>query len=102
MGAKKSEWQDVVDLNDMPAGFEVFGGDRAFSQEHFRGRQVQGDVRGVFTIRHQPIEISTTWRIVHVNDSNKVYNIAAVVPVESQSAGGALREIDIFVKAIDP
>lgn len=102
MGASKPVWQDVTALVDMPAGFEVFGGTQAFAQEHFRGRQVQADIRGVFTIRYQPTEISTEWRIKHLNDNNKIYNIAAAIPVESPSAGGALREIDIFVKAIDP
>jgi hypothetical protein len=102
MGASKPGWENVPSLVDMPAGFEIFGGVQAFAAEHFRGRQVQADIRGVFTIRVQPLDISPKWRIRHLNDGGKIYNIAAVIPVESPSAGGAMREVDIFVKAIDP
>lgn len=102
MGANLTTWQDIAVLSDMPAGFEVMGGNQAFSAEHFRGRQVQADIRGVFTIRIQPTEISPKHRVKHITDGNKIYNIAAVIPVESRSGGGAFREVDIFVKAIDP
>lgn len=101
MGAAKPIWTDVPELTDMPAGFEVMGGSSAFAMEHFRGRQVQSDIRGVFTIRIQPMEISPRHRLVHLTDGGKVYGIAAVIPVESKNGGGAFREVDIFVKAID-
>lgn len=101
MGASKPVWTDIVGMTDMPAGFEYFGGTQAFAQEHYRGRQVQADIRGVFTIRYQPTEISPKHRVKVISDGGKIYNIAAVIPIESKSGGGAFRELDIFVKAID-
>lgn len=97
MGASYDTWSDIAALTDLPAGFEVVRG-----MEHFRGRQVQADVWGVFTIRLQPTEVSPRHRVKHLSDSNKIYEIAAAYPTESRSGGGAFREVDIHVRAIDP
>lgn len=97
MGAPKPTWQDASGLIDLPAAFEVVRG-----METFRGRQVQADVHGVFTIRIQPTEVSPKMRVKHLTDGNKIYNIASAIPVESYSGGGSFREVDIYVKAIDP
>ena len=95
-GAPVPVWTDIAALSDLPAGFEIVRG-----YERFRGRQVQADVDGVFMIRLQPTEVSPKYRVIHLNDNNRVYNIVSAIPMESDS-GGAFREVGIFVKALAP
>lgn len=68
--------------------------------ETFRGRQIQADIVGVFEVRyHASINIDPTMSLVHVNDSNKRYEIYSVRPSECKSEGG-FKTIEIFVKSI--
>ena len=91
---KVTSHADVIGLTNVHADFEHTGG-----TESFRGRQIQANVIGVFELRMPRTEVLPTYRVVHVNDSNKAYEIVSARPAEGQYEGGN-RTMWVFVKAI--
>lgn len=86
-------YADVTGLENMRAWFEFTGG-----TETFRGQQLEANIAGVFEIRKPSVDITPTMILKHVNQTNKLYEIVAVKPVEGAHEGG-FRDIHLFVRA---
>lgn len=91
---KVAGYSNIEDLTGIHATFEHTGG-----VETFRGRQIEAGVVGVFEIRYPRQDVRPTWRVLHVNDSNKAYEIISARPAEHEFEGGK-RLMWIFVKAV--
>jgi hypothetical protein len=89
------DWLPLAEETAFAATWEHVGG-----TETFRGRQLQPNVLGVFTIRDPRIEIKPEYRVKHLNDNDKIYEIHSVRPFEGNLEGG-FKLIDIYVKGLD-
>lgn len=87
-------YSNIDDMTGIHASFEHIGG-----TETFRGRQVEAGVYGVFEIRYPRRDVRPTWRVLHVNDHDKPYEIVSARPAEHQYEGGN-RFMWVFVKAV--
>ncbi len=90
---KITGWQDVKSLTNLFADWDVIAG-----SETFRGQQVQADVGAVFSIREQPIALSTEYRLLHIN-TGKAWGIVGFRPAKGHYESSH-RDTLIFVKAI--
>lgn len=91
---KVTSYVNVTGLDNVHADFTHTGG-----TETFRGRQIEAGVVGVFEIRMPRVEIDPRWRVLHVNKSNKPYEIVSARPAEGEYEGGD-RFMWLFVKGL--
>lgn len=92
---KLTSHTDVAGLDNLHATWEHTGG-----VETFRGRQIEAGISGVFEIRKTSVDIKPNYRVKHLSDSDKLYEVISVRPAEGKFEGGFSHQW-VFVKGVD-